>query len=384
MRILYFTRDYTPHDHRFLSALGKTSHKVYYLRLERRGHQLEDRPLPPGIEQVSWAGGQRAVGLRDGPRLLLDLKRVIRSLKPDLIQSGPLQTAAFLAALTGFHPLVSMSWGYDLLQDADRNICWKWATRYTLSRSAVMVGDCATIRQRARAFGMPDEAIVTFPWGVDIRHFSPQEAPAPGANRRTGLGDEKVEEGAPSPFVLLSTRGWEPVYGVDVIARAFVWAARQRPELRLFLLGNGSQANLLRSIFLDGGVLPQVHFAGQVTQADLPRYYRAADLYLSASHSDGTSISLLEAMACGRPALVSDIPGNYEWVTHGQQGWLFPDGNAPKLAEAILAAVDQRDQLAGMGKAARELVERRGDWDNNFPNLFLAYDLAIKRKPHVS
>ncbi len=384
MRILYFTRDYTSHDHRFLTALQKTGHKIYYLKLERRSHQLEDRPIPAGVEQVSWSGGRAVTGLRDGPRLYFDLKRVIRSVKPDLIQSGPLQTAAFLAALTGFQPLVSMSWGYDLLADAQRNLFWKWATQFTLSCSAVMVGDCATIRRQARSFGMSDEAIVTFPWGVDIQHFSPGDAPAPGTGQNITPDPSYSVAQTLSPFVLLSTRGWEPIYGVDVIARAFVQAARQRPELRLLLLGNGSQAALLRSIFLEGGVSEQVIFAGQVTQADLPRFYRAADLYLSASHSDGTSISLLEAMACGRPALVSDIPGNCEWVTPGQQGWLFTDGSIPRLVEAILAALEQRHQLAEMGRAARALVEKRGDWEKNFPKLLQAYDLAFERAGHAS
>ena len=63
MRILYFTRDYTTHDRRFLEALANTEHKVYYLRLERRGHQLEDRPLPPEIELIPWAGGQKPAQL---------------------------------------------------------------------------------------------------------------------------------------------------------------------------------------------------------------------------------------------------------------------------------------------------------------------------------
>jgi glycosyltransferase involved in cell wall biosynthesis len=384
MRILYFTRDYTSHDHRFLSALQKAGHKSYYLRLERKGHQLEDRPLPTDVDQVPWAGGRAAVHILDGPALFFSLKRVVKTLQPDLILSGPLQTAAFLVALTGFRPLISMSWGYDLLQDAQRNLFWNWATRFTLSRSAVMIGDCDTIRRRARSLGMPEEAIVTFPWGVDIRHFTPGDAPPPGTGSKIELDQDKSIGPGPSPFVLLSTRGWEPIYGVDVIARAFVQSARQRPELRLLLLGNGSQATLLRSIFLEGGVLEQVHFAGQVSQADLPRYYRTADLYLSASHSDGTSISLLEAMACGRPALVSDIPGNCEWVTPGQQGWLFPDGSVPQLAAAILSALEQRDKLAEMGQAARALVEKRGNWEANFPKLLQAFDLALMRTDHAS
>ncbi|RPI21104.1 MAG: hypothetical protein EHM70_25620, partial [Chloroflexota bacterium] len=261
MRILYFSRDYTSHDYRFLSALAKTGHEIYYLRLERRGHTLEDRSLPPEVSQVHWAGGNAPAGWRDGPRLLASLKKVIRQVRPDLIQAGPIQTAAFLVALSGYRPLVSMSWGYDLLKDAGRSRLWGWATRFTLKRSAAFVGDCDTIRRRAVSFGMREGGIVTFPWGVDLSHFTPQDP---------------VSEDPPGPVTLLSTRGWEPIYGVDVIARAFASAAVHQancggPELRLIMLGNGSQAGLLRQIFTQGGVIDQVSFPGQVGYSDLPR-----------------------------------------------------------------------------------------------------------------
>lgn len=359
-RILYFTRNYTPHDHRFLSKLAETDHHIFYLQLERRGHVLEDRPLPSQVEILRWKGGLNPVDLRDGPRLLIDLRRVLREVQPDIVQAGPIQRSAFLVALSGYRPLVSMSWGYDLIRDAKRNSFWRWATRYTLRRSAVMIGDCNTIRQLAISFGMPDQRIVTFPWGVDLQHFTP--GPEPGS-RQT--------------FTLLSTRGWEPIYGVDVIAEAFVLAARQRPELRLVMLGNGSQAGMLRQIFQRGGIQEQVHFPGQVRQSDLPRIYHASDLYLSASYSDGTSISLLEALACGRPALVSDIPGNREWVTPGENGWWFSDGDARQLAGAILTAVEQRNKLPDMSRAARLIAEERADWHKNFPSTLQAYEMAL-------
>ncbi len=114
MRVLYFTRDYTPHDHRFLAALAETGEQVYSLRLERRGVQREDRPVPEGIEQVLWKGGLHPMRWQDGPALAQDLKRVLRMVKPDVVHAGSIQTAAFLTALTGFQPLVSMSWGSDL------------------------------------------------------------------------------------------------------------------------------------------------------------------------------------------------------------------------------------------------------------------------------
>ncbi len=378
MRILYFTRDYTPHDHRFLSALAKAGEEVFYLRLENRGHSPEDRPLPAKVEQVQWSGGERQAFLKDGPRLLLDLKRVLRRIRPDLVQSGPLQTAAFLVALSGFRPLVSMSWGYDLLFDARRSRAWEWATRYTLHRSAAMVGDCQTIRGLAHGYGMPDERIVTFPWGVDLQQFSPAtkgQASSGPPRRISGM------EWDPEAFIVLSTRTWEPLYGVEILAQAFTRVARNCPQMRLVMLGNGSLASRLHTIFQKGEVQDQVYFPGQVSQADLPRYYRAADLYVSASHSDGTSISLLEALACGCPALLSDIPGNREWITPGEQGWLFPDGSVDGLARFLEQAYDLRQDLPRMGQAARLLAEQRADWDKNFKELFKAYQIALPGRP---
>ena len=110
----------------------------------------------------------------------------------------------------------------------------------------------------------------------------------------------------------------------------------------------------------------------------LPDYYRSADLYVSASHSDGSSVSLLEAMACGVPPLVSDIPGNMEWVTHGRTGWAFADGDVEGLTEGILKAVRNKDNLNSMGLAAREVVEARADWTKNYPKMIEAYQMAIE------
>lgn len=179
--------------------------------------------------------------------------------------------------------------------------------------------------------------------------------------------------------MLLSLRTWEPVYGVDVIARGFVRAAQQVPELRLALLGDGSQAGVIREILRRGGVESQVYFGGQVSNDRLVQFYRAADLYLSASHSDGSSVSLMEALASGLPALVSDIPGNREWIQDEKAGWLFRDGDSDALAEGIIRAYRLRSEGPARAQAARRLAEERADWNQNFQKLLLAYQMAVKR-----
>ncbi len=363
MRLFYFSLDYTPHDHRFLTALAESGHEVAYLRLQRGRRQTEDRPLPPAVRQIRWRGGQQPFRWRDFPALFADFRRVVRQVKPDLIHAGPIQTVAAFPALLGFHPLVSMSWGSDLLRDADRSGFYRRLTRFVLRRSDALVADCETVARRAADFGFPRERVTVFPWGVDLQHFSP--GPDDGLRARLGWEDA---------FVVLHNRSWEPIYGVDVMARAFVQAARQEARLRLMLLGGGSLAPLLHRIFQEARLLDRVHFFGQVSQRDLPRYYRAADLYLSASHSDGSSVSLMEALASGLPVLVSDIPSNREWVIHGQEGWLFPDGSVNALAEALLeAARTPPAALQAHGRAARARAEARADWPQNFQRLLALY-----------
>lgn len=364
---MYFSRDYTPHDHRFLSALAQTAHTIYYLRLERQPRQLEDRPLPPQVEQVVWRGGRQPVGWRGYPRLLADLRQVLRRLQPDVIHAGPIQSAAFLAALSGFRPLVSMSWGSDMLLDADRSAWMRWVTRFTLRRTTVLAADCRTVQEKAARFGFPAERVVLFPWGVDLARFQPGRAEA--FRERRGWQDA---------FVVLSLRTWEPLYGVDVVARGFARAARQNPRLRLLLLGGGSQAGLIRSTFEQEGVQEQIFYGGQVNGDELPQYYQAADLYVSASHSDGSSVSLMEALASGLPVLVSDIPSNREWITPGREGWLFADGDDRALSEGILRAAAQPEALVQLRKAARQLAEERANWQVNFQRLLDAYQLAVE------
>ncbi len=371
MKLLYFSLDYTPHDHRFLSTLSESEHEVYYVRLQRGPRQTESRPVPPNIEIVLWAGGQKPFEWRDLPRLVLDFRRVVRKIRPDLIHAGPIQTCAFIAVLSGFRPILTMSWGFDLMRDVERGWAWEQITRYVLRNTQYFTSDANVTRNKAVAYGMNPAKTVVFPWGVDLNHFTPKN--------HSLITD--------NCFTVFCNRAWEPIYGVDVLARAFVKIAAERPQLRLLLLGSGSQGHLIRDILANGGALEQVTFAGPVNNADLPRFYQMADLYISASHVDGSSVSLMEALACGLPCLVSDIPANREWVQEGYNGWLFRDGNPDQLAEKILKAVEMREHLPAIGQNARATAEQKADWSKNAQILLDTYQTTIRlanREPAIA
>ncbi len=369
MRVLYFSRDYTAHDHRFLSALSETDHEVLYLRLERKGLKREERPLPSGIKEVEWLGGKEPFAFRFSVRLMKDLQRVIKAYKPDLIHAGPIQTCAFLAAQAGFSPLVSMSWGSDLLMDADRDEQMTWNTQYTLDRTQIFLGDCQAVSKKAQSYGFPADRIKLFPWGIDLTQFQPGQA-----------SDLRADLGWQDNPVFLSLRAWEPIYGVDILIQGFAQAVKQNNTIRLLLLGGGSQEQKIKSLIKEHALESYIHLAGHIPNQDLVRYYQAADVYLSSSFSDGSSVSLMEALACGLPSLVSDIPGNQEWIEQGMNGWLFRTGLAESLADMIHHALAQRRNWQNMSQSARQLAEQRADWKKNFKVLLQAYDQAVSLK----
>lgn len=373
MKILYFSKNYTPHDYRFLSSLSKTEHEIYYLKLEATQRQTEDRPVPENVHQIPWAGGQRELRWSDLPRLTFDFRRVVKRIKPDIVHAGPIQTCAFIAALSGFRPILTKSWGYDLLYEADKNAWTQWVTRYTLARSAFFTCDANVTRQKAVSFGMDPERIVVFPWGVNIERFAPK------TSKRTGLRASQSKGSNVQTLTLFCNRTWEPIYGVDVLAKAFVKVAVVEPNVKLILLGGGSQGAHIRQILMNGGVMERVHFGGHVAQADLPRWYHMADVYISPSHVDGSSVSLMEALASGLPCIVSDIPGNQEWIEAGVNGWTFRDGDVDDLTEKILHAIKSRKSFKKIGKAARMTAEEKANWKKNFGKLLEAYEKVLSR-----
>jgi glycosyltransferase involved in cell wall biosynthesis len=357
MKLIYFSLGYSTHDHRFLKAISDGGHEVFFVQLEGNRRQVEDRPVPENVTQVIWKGGREPFKWSSLAKLTLDFRRLTREINPDLIHAGPIQTCAFIAVLSGFRPILAMSWGFDLMEDAHQSKWMEWVTWYVLRRSTYFTSDAKVTRDKAVAYGMDAKKTVVFPWGVDLEHFNVQTF------KRSNV----------QTFTLFCNRSWETRYGVDVLARAFVKAAHQRDDVGLILLNGGSQGNVIRNILQNGGVLDRVTFGGHVSQTDLPRWYHMADLYISPSHVDGSSVSLMEALACGMPCLVSDIPANKEWVIENENGWLFRDGDSDHLAEKILTAISQREKLPGIGKASRRSAETRADWQKNAAVLMNVY-----------
>ena len=259
--------------------------------------------------------------------------------------------------------------GFDVLRDVDRAAEYAWAASLAIRSSDAFFCDCDSVRHRASTLGLGDKSVIQFPWGVDVDQFAPGRL----GRIRSGWGWEDKK-------IVICVRSWEPLYRMDTVLQAFAFARERNPNLRLALLGSGSQAKEIQRKARELGIEPYLKYCGIVGSESLPDYYHSADIYISCSEVDGSSVSLLEAMGTGLPAVVSDIPSNREWIEPDQSGWLCPVGDSRRFSEAITtAAAMSTDERESMGACGRNQVLKRADWGRNIQLLFDAYHLLAEK-----
>src|SRR5690349_10537789 len=290
VRLCYVTLGWSAHDDRFVNAWRAGGLTVDVVSLDRRAEDLA---------HPSWAAlGERLAGSA-----------------PDLVQAGPLTFVAEGVRTVWSGPLLATSWGYDLLHDLPAGGKRAASVEAAVAGATLLLIDSDPGRDAALGLGIEPDRLVQFPWGVDLQRFTPH---GPDEREKFGFAADEV--------VVLTTRRHEPIYSVDTVVDAFLAAAPARSELRLLIVGSGSMTEALAGRAMRSGVGERIVFAGAVDNAELPDVYRTADLYVSTSLTDGTSISLLEAMASGVPAVVTDIAGNRPWADEGAVD-LFPVGD---------------------------------------------------------
>ena len=214
--------------------------------------------------------------------------------------------------------------------------------------------------------GIPLQKVETLTLGIDTKRFPFQR---PHLQARSG------------PLRLICTRHLEAVYDQRTIITGMAILASQRLDFRLTFVGGGSLRERLRALAMDQGIGDKTTFLGKVPNSHLPELLADYDIYLSASVSDGTSLSLLEAMASGLYPVVSDISANRAWIKHGHNGLLHKVSDPQSLADSVLAVLRDPGQTGEALRFNRALVVSRGDRMANMNRLEEVYcKLALRHE----
>jgi PEP-CTERM/exosortase A-associated glycosyltransferase len=229
---------------------------------------------------------------------------------------------------------------------------------YALRHARHVFTICEGLRREIVSRGVAGEKVTVIPNAVDIEAFEPGGAADESLKSKLGLA------GATVLGFIGSFYAYE---GLDLLVSAMPELLRQRPELRLLLIGGGPREAALKTQAVALGVADRVVFTGRVPHAEVQRYYNLVDLLVYPRHSMRltelvTPLKPLEAMAQGRVFVASDVGGHRELIRHAENGWLFEAGSVPALVDAVGQLLDRREQWPRLRQAGRTFVERERNW----------------------
>jgi L-malate glycosyltransferase len=274
---------------------------------------------------------------------------LIRSFVPDVVNALFIPNYGFVAAILSVRPLVVTTMGSDVLVVPKRSPFHRWRTRYVLSRVDLVTSDAWMMTEKIISFGIESTKVLTVPMGVDDTIFNME--------RRT---PHSLEE----PLIV-STRQLGPLYNVSQLVEAIPEILRAVPGAKFVIAGAGTEQQRLAEATRRHAISESVHFPGWLQPEQLAALLKQATIYISTSTSDSTSVSLLEAMACGAFPVVSDIEGNREWIENGVNGLLFGLGGPSSLARTVIGALSNKELIASATEKNKEIIEKKAIWTDN-------------------
>jgi glycosyltransferase involved in cell wall biosynthesis len=318
--------------------------------LRRRGWQVS-------VVALSGSGGAAAAELRDcgitftsigmrkglaDPRGWIRFHRWLKCEQPDVLHAH-LPHAAWLCRWSRLAAPVRVV--IDTLHSSStgksgRRIGYAWSRRLPDHVTAV---SNATAASHLAAGMVREERLSILANGIDVPAWEPNAQTRSAMRQLLGFRDE---------FLWIAAGRLEAVKDYPTLLRAFARA----PQLaRLLVLGGGPQQSELISLAAQLGLEQRVRFLG--FEPNVERLMQAADGFVLSSRYEGLPMVLLEAGACGVPAVATDVPGTREVVTDGVNGFLGKAGDPCSLGEAMTRLMSMpADQRFAMGERARHRV----------------------------
>jgi glycosyltransferase involved in cell wall biosynthesis len=299
-----------------------------------------------GVHRCAYSGlwGAGALGLAGR------LSRILRDSRPDIlltIHGGAYAAAAYLS---GFRPYAIYIGGSDVLSARHLK---KFFSRVSLTAASLVFSNGGYLAQKTQDLA-PRANVIPLYMGTDTMKFRPGNRPA-------------------SPISIVCTRGFMPIYNNELLIRALAYLPEDLLEHEVVFAAAGPQLESARSLagqILTPNQRSRVKFLGGASRDLLAELLSRAHIYVSVSRSDGTSISLLEALASGAFPVLSEIPANQEWIQPElENGLLVPCDDAPELARALARVIKDEKLRSAASLMNRKLILERADLKSNMATM---------------
>ena len=304
------------------------------------------------------------------PSIWPTLRRLVRDRQVDIVHAHDYKTDLLALALARAERVVPLATVHGWTGNSWREQAYYAADKRLLARFPRLIAVSNEIRAELLRTGARSEHITVIPNAIDHGLFRRDRRLETGARATLGMEPGDVAIGAIGRL--------ERQKRFDVLLRAFDRVRRVRPEVRLFIAGEGALRRDLESAARDLGLARACRFLGY--RADVPALHHGLDLFVQSSEYEGTPNVVLEAMALGTPIVATEVGGTSDLIDHDVHGLLVPPRDPEALAWAIEQTLADPQATARWAAAARARVEREFSFDARTLAVEAMYEELVVRR----
>ncbi|MDD5609098.1 MAG: glycosyltransferase [Ignavibacterium sp.] len=292
------------------------------------------------------------------------IKKIIRSFNPDIVHAHYASSYGLLAVLTKFKPVIVSFWGSDVFIFPKKSLLHRLIIIYVSKNADKLLSTSNIMKVEIQKYS--NKPITVIPFGVDLKKFAPSEKIL--SNKQN--------------VVIGIIKTLEENYGIRYLIEAFALLKKKYTDkaFKLLIVGKGSQREVLEKIVRNYDIEKEVEFTGYIDPQEIHKYHQQIDICVIPSISESFGVSAVEAMACGKPVIASNVGGLAEVIDHEKTGILVEPKNSDAIFKALDEMIINKEYRIILGNAAREKVSKIYNWDNSVQLMNDVYKKVVKYK----
>lgn len=291
------------------------------------------------------------------------LKKIIKHFNPDIVHAHYATSYGLVGALTGFHPFVISSWGTDVMKFPNKNFVAKSILKYNFKNADLLCATSYTISEYISKITKKNVEVV--PFGIDSGQFKPAKAES--------LFKEE-------DFVIGTVKPLEKLYNQEQLFEAFARLKPKYPHIRLLIVGSGSLEEKLKQKAIDLKLENDIVFTGRIPFAEVNKYYNMMKIMVNISEYESFGVSVVEAMACEVPVIVTNVGGLKEIVKNDSLGLKINNPVAEETAAAIERLINDEKLRHEIAVNSRRHVLANYEWKSNLECMIQLYNRVLEQK----